>query len=180
MLQETETADDRAGAKASIQIFRSSEGKTLQEAGVIRYSNPQSVNDNMASLAEIGLREGFQAKCLFRAPGPDGFSLMHSWFKSNSIIPLHSHDTDCLYYVLSGSLSLGDQTLGAGDGLFVPGGAAYSFVMGPEGAQFLEFRDTADFDTNMRAAKPKFWDRMRTVIETNRETWRSETPPKDA
>ncbi len=178
MLQDATLTERPAEAKRSIEIHRFNDAKSQVEAGLNRYSTPQSVNDTMAGLAAVGLREGFTSRCLYRSPDPDGFLLMHGWFKSNTIIPPHSHDTDCLYYVISGAISMGDQTLGSGDVLFVPANAVYSFFMGPEGAQFLEFRDVSDFDTNIRPGAPSFWDRMKGVVEANRENWRTETPPR--
>ena len=76
-----------------------------------------------ARLAEVGAGEGQMVKLLFSAPG---LSLTYAWFKSGFPLPRHSHDADCLYYIIAGSLTLGSQTLGAGDGFFVPSQAAYA------------------------------------------------------
>ena len=40
-----------------------------------------------------------------------GFGLTHVWFKEGYALPLHSHDCDCLYYVIAGSLKMGTEEL---------------------------------------------------------------------
>ena len=61
-------------------------------------------------------------------------------FGPGYLLPLHSHGVDCLYYVESGSLRMGSETLGPGDGFFVGKDHPYAYRAGPEGVKVLEFR----------------------------------------
>ena len=74
-------------------------------------------------------------------------SLVHAWFGPGYRLPRHTHSADCLYYVISGSAVLGNHTLRAGDGFFVPANAPYQYDAGPEGVEVLEIRG-ATFESN--------------------------------
>src|SRR3546814_17950250 len=63
---------------------------------------------------------GAKTVVLFKEPGERGMSLTYVWFKSDYLLPRHSHDTDCLYYVMAGELLIGRQVLRKGDGMFIP------------------------------------------------------------
>ena len=45
--------------------------------------------------------------CLFKEPGDVGMNLVYAWFQSGVVLRQHSHNADCLYYVLGGSLQDG-------------------------------------------------------------------------
>jgi hypothetical protein len=45
-----------------------------------------------------------------------------------------------MYNVVSGALVMGDQTLRAGDGFFVPADTFDAYSAGPDGAEVLEIR----------------------------------------
>src|SRR5262249_35579654 len=98
-------------------------------------------------------------------------------FKSHYPLPTHSHNTPCLYYVISGELQMGKQTLGPGDGFFVPACANYAYQAGPQGVEILEFRDTNDFDFVMRSGTLPMWERMAAIGSANLEHWKREEPP---
>lgn len=85
---------------------------------------------------------GNHTTTIFDQGGPDGMSLVHAWFAPDFPLFRHSHPAlgDCLYYVLAGSLTMGRQTLGPGDGFFTPGEMPYRYKAGPEGVEVLEFR----------------------------------------
>lgn len=80
-----------------------------------------------------------------------GFSLVYAWFKSGYSLPPHVHNTDCLHYIVSGSLRLGTRNLNACDSFFVPKDPFYSYTPNSEGAEVLEFRSQTGFDFVMRA-----------------------------
>ena len=63
-----------------------------------------------------GADDGSVVKMLFSMPG---MSLTYAWFKSGFPLPLHTHDSDCLYYIVAGSVRMGATVLEAGDGFFV-------------------------------------------------------------
>jgi hypothetical protein len=97
-----------------------------------------------------------------------------AWFKPNFPLTRHSHNIDCLYYVLSGSAIMGNRTLRAGDSFFVPADAPYKYLAGPEGVEVLEIRvnvDTIDmtcYDDPDVEAK-----RVAAAVEENRTLWAS-------
>lgn len=92
----------------------------------------------MEELAALGAFEGVKVENL--AYQKDGFSILLVWYKPGFIVPRHSHDTDCMYYIQTGTASMGERTLGPGDSVFIPGGTVYTFQGGPEGCQLLEIR----------------------------------------
>lgn len=98
----------------------------------------EETRKKLAVVREAGRDEGIAVHLLFRQP--DGFSLLFVWVKPNYPLIRHSHDADCMYYVASGSIIVGDMTLRAGDGFFVPGDSLYMYIGGPEGAEVLEVR----------------------------------------
>jgi quercetin dioxygenase-like cupin family protein len=96
-------------------------------------------------------------KVLYRQPADEGgFSLVYAWFKPHYILPRHSHDADCLYYVVAGTAVLGNQVLRAGDGFFVPSGAPYQYSAGPEGVEVLEFRNARAFDMQITESNERY------------------------
>ena len=83
-------------------------------------------------------------------PEEGGFSILRVWFKADYPVLRHTHDADCLYYIVSGSAILGSQTLRPGDGFFIPAGAPYGYDAGPEGVELLEIRHSVwQFDIHM-------------------------------
>lgn len=125
-------------------------------------------------LTEAGMLEGAENRMLFSGAG---FSLAYAWFKSGFPLPRHSHDSACLYYIVAGSLQLGDEVLKAGDGFFVDAGVPYAYTPGPEGLEILEFRSTQTFDIRMLAGAGAFWDRALKTVEGKRAAWAAERRP---
>lgn len=116
-------------------------------------------------------------KVLFRQEAEDGgFSLVYSWFKPNFLLPRHSHNADCLYYVVTGTAHLGQQVLRAGDGFFVPADAPYQYSAGPEGVEVLEFRKTGSFDMKITDDTERYA-KIFAVAAANAANWSSMTAP---
>ena len=132
------------------------------------------IETGIGTALEAGFAEGNVVKTLMSRPG---FSLTHAWFKSGFPLPLHTHNADCMYYIVAGSLTLGTETLGAGDGFFVPRDKAYRYTPGPDGAEVLEFRHEEDFDIKFLAKTTTVWDKIASVITERRGDWQSEVPP---
>ena len=156
----------------AVTIFR-------REAAPLHQAGPQgglteASRAGLAGLVEAGMAEGAESRVLFDEPG---FSLMYVWFKSGFPLYRHSHGPDCLYQVIGGSVRLGEQLLRKGDGFFVPGGTAYSFEVGPDGVEILEFRHEHVRDTVVQGNSPAFWDNAIKTVEARRKQWRSETRP---
>jgi hypothetical protein len=102
--------------RQQMQLFRGAKARSLMEAGVMHvHPFTSSQRAGMDKLIEAGYLEGDETKVLISIPG---FSLVHAWFKKDYPLLRHSHDADCLYYVVAGSLRLGTETLGVGDGFF--------------------------------------------------------------
>lgn len=123
---------------------------------------------------DAGMLEGTTVKLLFEMPG---LSLTHAWFKSGFPLPRHTHDVDCLYYIVAGSLRVGTETLAKGDGFFVGAGVPYHYVPGDDGVEVLEFRGSNSFDIKLLADNPAFWTKAVGTVNGNRESWASELPP---
>ena len=80
-----------------------------------------------------------------------------------------------MYYVVSGSLSMGNQTLRAGDSFFVPANAPYVYNAGPDGVEVLEIRHgVRQFDMKIPDASAGRWQEMVEVTVNNRERWQTE------
>jgi quercetin dioxygenase-like cupin family protein len=56
----------------------------------------------------------------------------------------HAHEQDEIMYVLSGQLRFGARVVEAGSSVYIEGGTLYSFLAGPGGAVFLNFRPRLD------------------------------------
>jgi quercetin dioxygenase-like cupin family protein len=108
---------------------------------------------------------------LFKGAGDDGFSLVQAWFGPHYVLPRHSHDGDCLYYVLSGSLKMGSQELQAGDGFFVPDGAPYGYEAGPDGVEVLEFRTRTSFGMKIPGGQLERLRMMAAMADTHGKRW---------
>jgi hypothetical protein len=131
----------------------------------------------LARMFEAGMTSGAVVKRLFDAPG---FSLLYAWFKPSFPLYRHSHDKDCLYYIVSGSLRLGTEDLGPGDGFFLTADTPYTYSIGPDGLEILEFRHEGDFNTRTMGGTKAYWDKAVAAITANRSTWEAMVPPRAA
>jgi hypothetical protein len=123
---------------------------------------------------EAGLDHGTEQRVVFQMPG---FSLVYAWFKSEFPLPRHTHNCDCLYYIVGGSLRIGTEELSRGDGFFVGKDVPYTYTPGPAGVEVLEFRATNAFDIKLLADSPLFWDGAVKTVLARRSTWTREQPP---
>jgi len=163
--------------RRGIVVFREADALPLHEAGVMTNNSSEVAKAGVQKMLEAGLTDGYVIKCLFRAPEPDGFTLAYVWFKGNYALPPHTHDTDCLYYIISGEIHLGKQVLTSGDGFLLPALTPYSYHVGPEGVELLEFRNSTKFDITVRDGTAQAWERMVAICEANRELWKTQRPP---
>lgn len=181
----TDASQTAAGASAGtprkrLQIFRASEAIDVQAHMPIEGVDAD-VQAGLEKLAEAtGSHEptaGTRAMLLFSEPGEHGMSLAYAWFKSGYILPRHSHDADCLYYVLAGELTMGTQRLRRGDGVFIPANAAYTYEAGPQGVEVLEFRNATRFHFMFKGNDAAHWERIANVLRENCPKWEQEPPP---
>src|SRR4030095_8169851 len=125
-------------------IFRGDASPSLAESGRMTFEPfKDHVVPLIGKMQEAGVLNGEQARVLFSVPG---FTLLHVWFKKEYPLPLHSHDADCLYYIIAGSLRLGTETLEPRDGFFGPANVPYAYTPGPNGVELLEFRHVTAFN----------------------------------
>ena len=160
---------------AGFEIFRTSSAPSLDETSHMDVvgMNPE-FEAGINKALEAGFAEGNIVKTLFSRPG---FSLTYAWFKSGFPLPLHSHNADCLYYITAGTLQLGTETLGAGDGFFIGKDKAYRYTPGPNGVEVLEFRTQEDFDINFLAKSLPAWEKIAAAVAGRRPDWTNESPP---
>lgn len=156
-------------------IFRAKEAVPESEMMLMDFAgaSPVAVEGGQRAV-EAGVREGSELKQLFAIPG---FSLVYVWFKSGYPLPRHSHNVDCLYYIVGGSLKLGHEELGVGDGFFVGGDVPYTYTAGPAGVEVLEFRASNAFDIKVLANNSAFWNRAVDTARSHRNGWRTEPRP---
>jgi hypothetical protein len=126
------------------------------------------------TLLESGFQDGEEIRVLVNIPG---FSLTHIWFKNDLPLPLHSHDADCLYYIVAGSIKLGTEVLGPRDCFFVPEDAPYTYRPGPDGVELLEFRHKTKFNYVNHAHGEGFWTKALDTAKANRESWKAAKKP---
>lgn len=151
--------------KRGISIYRAADAVDLEKTDFMTVPPvPAHVSETAG-----GSAAGGQVKVLVRDAA--GFSLVHVWFKANYPLPRHSHDADCMYYVISGSAVMGRQTLRAGDSFFVPADAPYQYTAGPDGVEVLEVRHgTEQFDIKLDAS-PARWKAFAEAVEAHRDEW---------
>lgn len=125
-------------------------------------------------LIAAGVEKGHENRVLFAG---GGMSLIYAWFKSGYPLPRHTHNSDCLYYIIGGSLKMGTEELRQGDGFFVGKDVPYAYVAGEQGVEILEFRATEQFDISVLANNAKFWQKAAEQVKQQQSTWETETKP---
>jgi quercetin dioxygenase-like cupin family protein len=166
--------EERSPARRGIRLFRGGDAVAVAESGAM--SPPQFDPEDMKALAADGPRPptaalGIQDTLVFQGEGDTGSSLVRAWLAPHFVLPRHSHSGDCLYYIVEGTITMGAQQLGAGDGFFVPSNAPYAYEAGPDGAVVLEFRTQTSFDMQIPGGQLERWRRMAVVAEEHGERW---------
>jgi quercetin dioxygenase-like cupin family protein len=165
---------DTQPTKRGIKLFRGKDAPSLAESGTM--STPEFDADERAALLAEGPRSpnllhGNHDGVVYRGEGDDGMSLMRAWFGPHYVLPRHTHDGDCLYYIVSGSLKMGGQVLETGDGFFVPSDAPYAYEAGPEGVEVLEFRSVTSFGMKIPAGQLERMRRAGQVADEHGDDW---------
>jgi hypothetical protein len=168
----TRTAQDDGTKAGGFQIFRRAAARSLAETGMMTLATStseqfQGLGKPVAENPDMGAR----TEVLFETPR---FSLIYLWYKSGVMLPRHSHNVDCLYVVIGGSLKLGTKWLEPGDGFFVGARVPYAWSAGDGGVEVLEFRDTNSFDVKLLAG-PTFWQKVSKLSRDKQMAWRHET-----
>jgi mannose-6-phosphate isomerase-like protein (cupin superfamily) len=163
-----------AKARKGVKIFRATESVDLHTTD---FMDAPTMSDaaraGLGRLVGTGSGDGAVVKVLNRStPESGGFSLVHCWFKSEFPLPRHSHDVDCMYYVISGEAHMGNQVLRPGDSFFIPADAPYGYTPGPDGVEILEIRKDCDrFDMQIADVPESRWEAMAATSEARRDEW---------
>ena len=158
------------GAEASprFEIFRRSDAPSLDESGILVASTSAEPDGECISEAvQAGIDRGYTTRVLYATPQ---FSLVYLWYKSGFPLPRHSHDADCLYVVVGGSLRIGTEELGPGDGFFVGAEVPYAYTAGDQGVEVLEFRSVGTFDIKLLAGDA-FWRKAAERARSKQDAW---------
>lgn len=157
------------------EIFRGADAPSLEECGCMAMEGETpNMFAAMAQFEGIAGSGGEQVDVPYRRPG---MSLTRLWFKSGYPLPLHTHDCDCLYYIVAGSIELGKETLAAGDGFFVGSDVPYGYTAGPQGAEVLEFRTTESFNIRIKDKPVAAWEKTAAQMRAATQRWADEPPP---
>jgi quercetin dioxygenase-like cupin family protein len=164
--------------RRGISIFRAEEAIPLLDTDFM--AMPEMTGEALAAGGpEIYMASapGTDVRVAVRqTPEEGGFSILHVWFKADYPVPRHTHNADCLYYVVSGSAVMGAQTLRTGDGFFIPAGAPYGYTAGPDGVELLEIRHRVQqFDIQLLESNAGKWAAMADTIASHREAWEAAT-----
>lgn len=169
----TEKRAEESRNPAGFQIFRAADAKGLMEVMTME-SMTDIQRNGLKALVELGYLHGDEVDILVDLPG---FSLAHAWLKKDYPLTLHSHDSDCLYYIVSGSLRLGTEELGARDSFFVPAGVPYTYRPGPQGVEVLEFRHAGTFNFLNLSKSAAYWAKAAETVAANVEEWKTAKRP---
>ncbi len=160
-------------SRPQFEIFRARDAVDYSEDGPMDAAPPSEVEAaGFAKLMENGMMEGGQVKLLYSRPG---MSLTYCWFKSGYPLPLHSHSADCAYFIVSGSLKIGTEELGPGDGFFLGVDVPYTYVPGPDGVEVMEFRTKDKFDFKSLGKTEAYWDKALSNLLAAKAKWAEET-----
>lgn len=161
--------------KPEFQIFRSRDGIDLMQSEHQDMAPATDVqNTGLTKMVEAGLLDGAEVRVIADVPG---LNLVHIWFKTDYPLPLHSHNVDCLYYIIAGSITLGTEELGARDSFFVPADAPYTYRTGANGVELLEIRAGNHWDFKNHAQGQAFYDQALATIAAKRKEWQAAPRP---
>ncbi len=152
----------------SISFFgRPSDAPSLLETGMM--TRPELDPPAPEQFVAWALTEAHDLRVQFQQ-GENGLSLVWSRFEAGYPLPRHSHNADCLYYVLSGEARMGNRVVAAGTGFFVPAGTTYAYTAGPVGIEILEFRTKGSFDMQITESVER-WNRIVEEVEARKHEW---------
>ena len=160
----------RTPKRAGLRQYRKSEAPPIYETDMM--SMPVVEPAAPEQFLEWASSGGQVVKVLYRDDS-SGMSLLWAWFGPNYVLPRHSHDSDCLYFIHRGEIRAGNTVLSEGDGFFVPADAPYSYRAGPDGVEVLEFRGATSFNMRITESLAR-WDQVVEAARANRDRWAAE------
>jgi hypothetical protein len=159
------------------EIYRGADALDYGEHAIQKLDDPSpAVLGAFAGFSQYQ-EHGSDVKLVYARPG---FSLTSVWFKSGYPLALHSHTGGCLYYIVAGSIRMGEERLGPGDGFFVDHDVPYTYETGPDGVEVLEFRATDLLDIRFKTNTKAAWDKIIARMGARQSAWSNETRPSDA
>lgn len=168
---------DESQKGAAFSIYRAANATPYSETSCMELAGLTDVIANgVGRILAEGADDGQQVKLLFSMPG---MSLTYAWFKSGFPLPLHSHNANCLYYIIAGSLKLGSEDLGAGDGFYVGSDVPYIYTPGDDGVEVLEFRTADKFDIKFLGKTDAYWDKIVASLRRERAQWGDQKRPSE-
>ncbi|MCK9877131.1 cupin domain-containing protein [Frankia sp. Ag45/Mut15] len=144
-------------------FFSAADAPSLDDEGMM---SSAALDPAIAEEVDLGpYSNASKLSVLYRGAGPEGFSLVHVSFNPGFRLPRHTHNVDCLYYVVSGEIIMGSRRLHAGEGFFIRAGVTYAYEAGPQGVEVLEFRAATSFDIQIL---DQTVDRWRAIVNSLR------------
>ena len=163
--------------KRQLRIFKAADSTVVDDERMAPTGITPEIGQGLQQIIEAGNLEGFLIRHLFSDP-VSGMSLVYVWLKSGYQLPIHSHNADCAYYVLSGEAIMGTEVLKVGDGFFVPSGARYSYRAGESGVEVMEFRNATNFTIDFTGTGPNMMAKIADLSRGKADTWRNQKLPK--
>ena len=162
--------------KRQLRIFKAADSTEVDDERMAPAGITPAIGEGLQQIVASGTTEGFLIRHLFSDP-VSGMSLVYVWLKNNYQLPIHTHNADCAYYVMSGEAIMGTQVLTVGDGFFVPSGVRYSYRAGPNGAEVMEFRNATHFNIDFTGTGPNMMAKIAEVSRANLDAWRKQPLP---
>jgi quercetin dioxygenase-like cupin family protein len=172
----SESSDAQLVAKRRIRIVRASEARNLDMEVMPWVGLTPEDSESLLHIYNNGGGEGSVIKLIFEDE-VTGISLTYAWFKANYLLPRHSHDADCTYYVISGEAHLGTEVLRAGDVFLVPSDTLYFYQAGEQGVEILEVRTSTKFHLRVPGLGKSFVERAMQIVTANLPNWQRQEPP---
>lgn len=169
----------KEAAVSAVRVFRASDAEGMRNAserGAQRADHVVSpvVAAGFQQLGEAGMGNGAAARVIYSS---QNMHIAYAWFKSGFPLPLHSHDADCFYQIVAGTMRVGSEELRKGDGVLIPAGTPYTVTPGEAGVEFIEVRSTADYDTRYKGNTEKYWNKLAEIATSRQAIWADERPP---
>ena len=160
-------------SRPRFRIYRAAEAVELTTDHMPLVDMSEEDAAGMGAAMAAGYAAGADTRVLF-ADTATGLSLTHARFRADLLLPRHSHDAHCAYYVLEGEAHLGSTILRKGDSFIVPKDDFYTYRAGPEGVEILEFRSQTDFHFRFGGNNAAFWSELVANTQTNGPRWQEE------
>ena len=149
---------EKPSARDKLVVFYGADAPSLHEASMST-GRSHVADEPMDDFFSESIAKDVKTSVPFKQEAPDGLSLVSLDFPPGAMLPRHSHSTDCLYYIVTGGIAMGQRQLGPGDGFFAPSDQPYAYRVGSEGVKLLEFRGSTAFDTKFHENAARFRDR---------------------